>query len=228
MNKKLMLLAAGVLSALAFAALPALASADEFAQDCEGAVECTGTIAGGVSELENSAGERIRCTGVNGSASFPSTVTTGSVSLNFTECREQVTFFKFKCNSEGAAAGEIKVGLFTYHIINLEHTPTTTPGIKITNINVTIECTGFAKKTVTGKVIGEIEEASSICNTFVNAHKINFAQSATTGKQKWIQTETTGTTTDLESNNHNGGPYLTSAQIGTGTITWDHNVKITC
>jgi len=228
MNKKLMLLAAGVLSALAFAALPALASADEFQAHCEGAAECTGTIAGGVSELENSAGERIKCTGLTGNAKFATTSTTGTANLVFTECREQITAFKFKCNGGGGGAGEIKVNNLTYHLINLEETPTTTPGLKFTGVNVTFECTGFSKKTVTGEVAGEIEEASTICNSAVNSHKINFEQSTTTGKQRWGQTETTGTFTDLISNNDAGGSYLTSAQIGTGTVTWNHPVKITC
>jgi len=122
-----MLLAAAALAAIAFAAQSAPASADEFQAHCEGAAECTGTIAGGVTELENSAGERIRCVGLAGVAGFATTTTTGTASLIFTECREQITAFKFKCNSAGAGAGEIKVSNLTYHVINLKETPATTP-----------------------------------------------------------------------------------------------------
>jgi len=78
---------------------------------------------------------------------------------------------------------------------------------------MSVDCLGFEKKTVTGEVIGEIEEASTVCNAFVAAHKINFEAGATTGSQKWTQTETTGSTADLISNNdtevHPKSTYLT-------------------
>jgi len=229
MNKKLMLLAAGVLSALALAALPALASADEFEAHCEVNIHiCEGEITGGASTLVSDNGDTITCSAVGGTTSFTSTSTTGEASLHFTGCREHVTFFTFQCNSAGAAAGTIKTNAMTFHVINLEHTPTTKPGIKFTSVSVTFECTGFSKKTVTGSVIGEIENAAGICNTAVSTHSVDFKDNGTTGVQTWMHTETTGTTTDLIANNDAGGSYTTAAQIGTATIHWNHPVKITC
>jgi len=224
-----MLLAAGVLSALAFAALPALASADEFQAHCEGAATCTGEITGGVAELRNSGGEVIKCTGLTGSTGFTSTTTTGTASFIFTGCREQVTIFKFQCRTPGSTNnGEITVNNLTYHVINLEHTPTTKPGIKFTNVSVTFTCAGFSDKTVTGSVVGTIEESNTVCEHEMSTMAVTFEESATQGTQKWTQTETTGTKTDLISNNDAGGAYSTSAQVGTGIIHWNHPVRVTC
>lgn len=222
-----MLLAAGALAALAFAALPTIASAGEYEAHCEGAAECTGTITGSHAELNNDNNEAITCTITEGTTSFTSTSTTGKASLTFKECREQITIFHFKCNSPGLPAGHITVPNLVYHVVNLEHSPQTVPGIKFTDVNVTFECTGFSKKTVTGSVVGEILNPASVCEKSVSTHSVKFAQ-ASTGVQKWMQITTTGTKTDLISNNHAGGTYTTSAQIAEGTIHWSKPVKITC
>ena len=57
MSKKLMLLAAGALSALAFAALPAIASAEELQMHCPSA-PCVGTIAATNGRTPNDPGKR--------------------------------------------------------------------------------------------------------------------------------------------------------------------------
>jgi hypothetical protein len=228
MSKKLMLLAAGALTALAFAALPAVASAGEYILDCEtGAGKvCEGTVAGGASSLSNGAGETITCTGVEGTATATGGTSTGTLSLIFVGCHETVTIFHFTCNSSGLAAGRIATGSLQSHVINIEHGGTT-PGILVTNANVTFECTGFSKKTVTGNVIGHLENPQ--CNTFAVAHTANFTASAH-GIQAYTQVTTTGTIQDLIQNNDAGGAYQTSAQVGTGTITWKagDKVNITC
>jgi hypothetical protein len=230
MNKKLMILAAGALAALAFAALPAGASALEYTADCEGAAVCTGTVAGGASQLRNDKEEGISCTAVNGAASVTNASATGTLELNFTGCVETITGFKFKCNSPTGAAGEVKTGAMVTHLIYLEPNKGT-PGIKVTlpAAGVTFTCAGFSKKTVTDKVIGHISNPN--CNTFQASHTADFAEAAgKPGVQQWMQATTTGPTTDLTSNNHAGGVYTTSAQIGSGVITWavGHKVKLTC
>jgi hypothetical protein len=222
---KLMLLAAGALTALAFAALPAAASATEYIAHCEVGASCSGTVTGGLSELENNTGEKIHCTAVEGTATATSGTSTGTVELSFTGCRETVTFFRFSC-SNTATAGKITTNTMPSHLINLEH-GATTPGIKLTEVNVTFTCAGFSKKTVTGKVIGHLHDPN--CGTFQSTHSIGFETSGP-GTQKYTQTETTGTTTDLVSNTDEPGAfYHTSGQRGTGTIHWTNNkVKITC
>jgi hypothetical protein len=225
MNNKLMLLAAGVL--IAIAAHPALASAGEYALHCEGAVECTGTITGNHVELKNDANEAITCTTFEGSTSFTSTSTTGTASLTFRECREQITFFHFKCNSPGLGSGHITAPNLTYHVINLEPSPGVKPGIKFTNVAVTFECAGYSTKTMTGSLVGEMLNPASFCNQSVTTHTVKFAQSSA-GVQQWMQVTTTGTKTDLVTNDDAESAYTTSAVITEGPIHWSRPVKITC
>lgn len=236
MNKKLMLLAVGALTALAFAALPALASATEYEAHCQDAkgntvAICEGEVTGGTAELRNSNNEIIKCTGTGGTTSFATTTTTGTANLKFTGCKEQATIFKFNCNSVGSGTGIIEAANLTYHLINLE-SGVKTPGIKFTGISVTFTCAGFSDKTVTGSVVGHMHDPATICNQALATHSVNFQEKVggPVGTQTWMQTETTGTKTDLISNNDAGGTYFTSSQVATGTIHWkDGNlVKITC
>jgi len=224
MKHKLMLLAVGALAALAFAALPAVATAGEFAADCETGASCTATVEGGAAELVNSAGEGISCTAVSGTASVTSGSSTGSVKLAFTGCRENVTIFHFSCTNT-ATSGKIETNTLTSHNIYIEPNAST-PGVLLTGVNVTFSCAGFANKTVTGSIIGHIENPQ--CGTFAASHSITFEKSAN-GVQKYMQVTTSGEKFDLISNNDNGGEYLTSSQTGTGTLKYNSNkVKLTC
>jgi hypothetical protein len=231
MNRKLILLGAGVLTALAFAALPAVSSAGEFEAHCEGAATCTGTItaaAGTIIELENDAGQRIRCTELSGSASFTSTTRTGTATLDFGNCREQETWFTFSCNTPGKPTGTVLVPDLVYHIVNLNDPPKgepNTPGIAFTGVNTTFTCPGFEDKTVTGNILGHIETA---CNTSSTTTSVNFeAAILPTGTQKFEQITRTGPFLDLTSGTH-ANDTTTSSQSGTGIVHWDKNVKITC
>jgi hypothetical protein len=235
MNKKLMLVAAGVLAALVFAALPAVASAGEFEGDCENArATCEGTIDGLETRLVNSRGEGIVCSSVGGRAIQRNASSTGEAEFIFRGCRENVTIFRFSCNNTGTA-GEIRTNRMVSHLIYLEPNTQarTTPGILLTNANVTFTCAGFARKTVTGNVIGHIENPQ--CNAFAAEHRVNFEEVAgSPGTQRWQQITTEGTRFDLVSNEDEpegpGSIYKTSAQSGTGTITWraGEHVKLTC
>ena len=230
MSKKLMLLAAGALAALAFAALPAVSLAGEYTLDCETGVGkvCEGTVAGGAASLSKVSGETTSCTGVEGTATATGGTSTGTLSLTFTGCKETVTIFKFSCNSPGQAAGRIATGNLVSHVINIEPAgQTKTPGILVTNANITYECTGFSKMTYTGNFIGHFENPQ--CGTSSASHSVNFTATAH-GQQTYKQVTTTGTVFDLVSNNHTGGSYQTAAVVGTTTITWKagDKVNITC
>jgi hypothetical protein len=202
----------------------------EYPVDCEGAEICQAGVAGAAIQFRDTASEAIFCTAVNGTDSVTNNSSTGTLSLNFTNCVETITGFKFKCNSPGAAAGEVKTGVMVTHYIYLEPNKTT-PGKKITlpAAGITYTCAGFSKKTITDKVIGHISNPN--CNTFQASHTTDFAEAAgMPGVQRWMQATTTGPTTDLTSNNHNGGPYVTTALVGSIVSNWPvgHKVKLTC
>jgi hypothetical protein len=224
MNKRLMLLFAGALTALAFAALPAVASAGEFPADCETGTACSATIAGGHAELLNTNGEGITCTGTSGSATVTSGSSTGTAKLIFTGCRENITPFHFTCTNT-ATSGRIETNTLTSHNIYIEP-EAKTPGILLTGINVTFTCAGFSDKTVTGDIIGHTKNPN--CGNFSSSHTLVF-EAAQAGHQKYMQVTTTGNTYDLISNNDAGGAYITSSQTGEGTVTYTKNrVKLTC
>jgi hypothetical protein len=229
MSKKLMLLAAGVLSALAFAALPAIASAEEYQVHCPTA-PCVGNISGTNAEhairLENDNGEKIDATAVNGTVSIGAgTTTTATTELNFTGSKETISGFNFSCKSAGAAAGEIRTGSIPLHFVNLT-SGGTNPGVLLTNINVTLECAaGIVTKTVTGNIIGTITTAN--CKAASASNVVTFNISGTPGTQEhelW-----TGTAYDLISGPHSPDT-TTSAQTGRGVITWQkgNEPTITC
>jgi hypothetical protein len=234
MNKKLMLLALGALAALAFTALPGAASAKETALKCEKS-PCTFTIHGGVSEFSTPAPDTVKCTSVTGSGEAINLVsnetTTFKVSLKFHECKEQNTIFKFACTTPGQPSGTIVSNTITGHFVALEKVHAESEnGVLLTDSKGTFTCAGgFARTTVTGNVIGENEEK---CNSAATAtQKLNFVASKH-GTQK-IETWTGGTYDLIGATNHNETPtatgsYETAAQSGTGFITWNQKVQVTC
>lgn len=226
MKKKLMALGAGALVVLAFAAIPAVASAGEFTADCSVGAECSGTITGGAAAFSNTAGETFSCTSVSGVATLTSGTSTGTVQLAAKGCKENVTIFKFSCNSVGAAAGEIKTGTLVGHGVYVDPNKSI-PGILITNVNMTFQCAGFSTRTVTGNVLGA--KPNPECGVFKKSESGTLEQTAH-GTQKYTQVTTTGTVFDLTSNNDSGGAYATSSLTGTLTITatGGTEVKATC
>jgi hypothetical protein len=226
MSKKLMLLAAGALTALAFAALPAVGSAGEFTADCGAGATCNATVAGGAASLGNIAGETISCTSVSGSASLTSGSSTGTVSLTFHGCKETETIFKFSCTSVGQPTGTIATGSMVVHLVYLDDDKIR-KGILITNLNVTFNCPGYSDKRVTGNVMGQITNPE--CGAFKASHRVVFA-ATTHGLQLFRWVTGTGTSFDLTSNNDTApGEYLTSSQVGEGTLTYiDKTAKLTC
>lgn len=227
MNRCLMLHAALTLTAVAFAALPALASAGEFTADCEnGAATCTANIVGtGVAEFANTSGERITCSATSGAATVQSGKTSGSVELNFTGCREHATFFTFQCNSVGKPAGQIATGAIPWFWIRI-----LVPalfGMLFVNTNMTITCAGFSDKRFTGNIIGALENPN--CGTFQANHTVVFEKSSD-GHQKYKQVTGSGSIHDLSSNNDTAsGAYATSSRTGTLHLNYTGTkVKLTC
>jgi hypothetical protein len=222
MSKKLMLLAAGALTALAFAALPAVASAAEFPLHCE-TVTCTSTISGGHAELRTAGSAvGITCTTSTGTASQPNNTTTGSVQLTFHGCKD--TAFGGACTSAGQLSGTIKTNSMVSHMIYIEHNKGT-PGVLLTGANVTITCLFNIKKTVTGNVIGHWDAPN--CGVTQSSHAVTFT-AVTPGNQKFMQITTTGTKYDLISSDHAGGAYETASQAGKGVLTHATKTALTC
>jgi hypothetical protein len=232
MNKKLMLLAAGALTALAFAALPALASAGEFVSTCEtGAGKvCTGSILGGNATLTDDSGSvlgKIKCASTTGTATATGGSTTGTVELTFAGCEDEL--FGGKCFNVGLQAeGKITTNTMISHNVYVEGT--TTKGALLTGTNVTFTCpTAGVTKTVTGNIIGEITNPQ--CGTAASTHTIAFTTKSPipanpASEQKWTQVTTTGAIFDLTSGSQ-ASDATTSAQIGTGAITWPAGDKVT-
>jgi hypothetical protein len=229
MSKKLMLLVAGVLSALALTALPSVASAGEPTLHCT-SLPCTYTVAGGVFEFSTTGGSTIKCTSVTGTGNQTAlSGTTGSVTLTFHECREQVTGFGFSCTGKEQPARTIKTNSLVTHNIFIEpkvQVPNGTPGVLWTNTNLTYTCAGFQNFTDTGAVIGHTENPQ--CNTATKTYKLEFAVVGH-GHQKFTTVTTTGLPFDMAVNNDTvSGAYETEAMKGTLTLTYNQNVTLTC
>jgi hypothetical protein len=230
MNKKLMLLVAGALTALAFMSLAGAASAKETKLKCEGAGACKYTIHGGESRFSLHGGDTVWCTTVEGEGEVTGLdanreSTTSNVELSFTGCKEQATIFHFAC-SNTATSGKVTTNTMVAHNIALPGTPTEA-GVLLTNAGVTFTCAGgFASTQVTGSVIGEYEKKCGPESTGT-VQKLEFKVPAhgTENDRVW-----TGVNYDLEgkTSHTGGGSYETAAQSGTGTLTFNQNVELTC
>lgn len=216
MSKKMMLLATA-LAALAFAALPAVASAGEPEVECNNTACGAFTIAGGPAELARAAGPKINCGSVTGTGSY-TTKTTGTIKLTFHTCKESI--FSTSCGTSGT----ITTNELTFHNIYLTDSKTT-PGVLITGVNVTFTCPSvFTHVAVTGDVIGHLESA---CTKHPgNPLLLNF-EKTTNGNQKYKHITGTGTTYDLDSS-VNGDAFGTASQTGTGKVTLKEAPTVTC
>jgi hypothetical protein len=212
MTKKLILLAAGALTALAFAALPAGASAEEkeahcSAAPCEGVVQSTG-----IAILTDDGGSKVECSKTTGTVTqTAATSSTVSVVLTFDECNND-------CNNEGSS--KITTNTLTGHIITVTKGDPKTMGILLTGVNTTFKCAfGLVTKTVTGNIIGTITNPE--CGVAKANHTISFTQSAA-GQQ--TDKTYTGSSFDLLSNG------TTASQTGEAHINYagGKTVTITC
>lgn len=229
MNKKLMMIVAGALTALAFTALASTASAQETAVKCETGSPCTFTVTGvGNTVFSIVGGDTVSCTGTTGSGAITplnasKESTTGNVQLKFTGCKETTSGFNFACNSSGQASGTITTNSMISHSISLPGTPNGA-GVLLTGANTEFSCAGgFASTLTTDNVIGEYETACGAASTG-STQKINFVV-----EKHGFQTDRTytGVTYDLKART-NTGAYATAAQSGTGILDFNQNVELTC
>jgi hypothetical protein len=231
MNKKLMLLVAGVLTALAFTALAGTATAKETKVKCEGAAgtACSFTVSGGETSPSMANGDTLKCGSVSGSGQVINLnaereSSTGTVQLLFAGCKEQNTVFHFAC-SNTATSGNVTTNVMTTHAVALPVT-TTEVGSLLTNAGVTFTCAGgFASTQITGSVLGEGEGK---CNTHTGTtHRGVFN---TTGDGAQALTTYTGSTFRLEgkTSHTSGGSYSNFAIAGTATLTFNQNAVLTC
>jgi hypothetical protein len=229
MNKKLMLLVVGALTALAFTALPGAASAKETALDCE-KMPCAFTVAGGPSTFSaKPSGDTVSCTSVTGAGEVTNP-TTSTVELTFHGCKETATIFKFACTTPGQPSGTITSNKMVSHNVALPGT-VNEAGILLTDSKGTFTCAGgFARTTVTGNVIGELETKCGAAPS--QTLNMNF-EVPSHGTQK-LNTWTGKTFNLIGATNHNETPtatsgYETAAQSGTGTLTFTgQKVQLTC
>jgi hypothetical protein len=228
MSKKLMLLAAGALTALAFAALPAVASAGEWKLDCPGGTEtCSFNTTGEHAELRAEEEPTITCTANTGSGTVSKGGTTGTFGITFTGCKATL-IFTFECHTSGAASGEIKVASSISHNVYLKDDKTD-PGILVTPATTTIICGSFSNITVTGNgLIGDVTQA---CNSESSTLNINFeASTSNTKTQRYEQNTLTGTLFDLHSVTAGSATTHTSVMVAKGTATFvgGGKGKVTC
>ena len=234
-----MSLAAGALSVLAFTALPRGAAAGEPHLKCE-AFPCTYTVHGGPTKFAELSGGTVWCTKVEGAGAITQSATeptkaakestTGAVELTFSGCTEENTIFHFACTGPGQASGVTKTGSLVTHNIYLNDAKK--QGILLTNISTTLTCAGgFSRSTITGNVIGELDETD--CGKATNVIKQTFTSTAH-GNQTWKHITGTGATYDLQlATNHNTTPssttgYETYAITDPTTLTFNQNVTLTC
>jgi hypothetical protein len=231
MKNKMMRLGLGAMVALAFAALPAVASAGEPEVTCGGAVCGAFTTHGGQATLATTSGTSVICTSNTGSGKY-TTKTTGELNLTFSGCKDEV--FGAACTTPGQASGFIKTGISVFHNIMIDSTaqapPSGTAGVLITNPvggvpYTTFNCLGFLHIEVSGNIIGHLE--SPACGSSSKEHKLVFANNGTLGHQKYMQVTTTGTLFDLTSK-VNGGAPSTSSMDATGITTFASAALVTC
>ncbi|HEX3043076.1 MAG TPA: hypothetical protein VHP56_13395 [Solirubrobacterales bacterium] len=238
MKKKSIISVVGALVALAFTALPSMASAEETALRCLTGPPCTFTLHGGITKLSAIGGDTMTCSAVAGSGqATPLTnneATTGNVELTLTGCAEANSGFKFKCNSPGQVAGTITANTLVTHNVKLPAaTASNEAGVLYTGTNVTYSCAGgLAIQTLTGNLIGENENKCGPGSRSAT-QKLNFLAETVAGvvqdgKQK-IR-EWTSVKYDLEDKtNHAGaGSYETFAIESTWTATFNQEVELTC
>jgi hypothetical protein len=166
MSKKLMLLAAGALTALAFVALPSVAAAGEW--ECErfnsevcGAFTGSSNLATALTQDPRVAGElvpTIICISNSTTGKYTNQTTVEEVAVTFKTCG----YGSSECHSAGQAGGVIKTFDLVAHNVQLEKTPAVSPlGVLLTpnpknNEFATITCGGSLVTHVKGNgVIGE-------------------------------------------------------------------------
>jgi len=200
MSKKLILLAAGALTILAFAALPSIASAGTWNCETSAGAIC-GTFDGNnttVTKLTfHESTESIECRETTIHGEYKTKTTGENLTLTFHECESPA--FGGECHSSGQASGVIKTFDLDFDNILID---AGTPGLLITPNTanhefMTFVCAGIVTVHLTGNgVIGDLTRS---CNSEVAAgvtSTLDF-ESIAPGTQKYMQITTTGTKYDM-------------------------------
>ncbi|HYH53191.1 MAG TPA: hypothetical protein VD761_03590 [Solirubrobacterales bacterium] len=222
MKQKLMLLATGALTALAFAALPAAASAGTPEVHCpNGAASCAISIAGGHSELtKTNSFVKVTCTSTTGTGSL--NTTGGTIQLTFHGCKESV--FGTSCTTAGQSSGTIKTTVLP--VDNRYVTAgKTAPGVLITPASgsshfATFNCIDGTHVVTGNGVMGILTTG---CASPQAALKLKFSQSSA-GHQLHKQVTGSGTIFDL----HEGANTAAMVAEGSVTPTGGGSFTVTC
>ena len=229
-KKKMTLLVAGLLTALAVMALAGTATAKETKLKCEGTGFCLFTISSGVTTFSMIGGDTVRCSGGFGNGEVTGLnaereSTTSTVQVLFSNCREQNTVFGFTCTNT-ATAGNITTNVMTMHNVALPGT-SSEAGVLMTNAGVTFTCAGgFASTQITGSIIGEYETK---CNT--NTGWLQTISFNTFGDGWQHLTTYTGATLfklEGKTSHSGGGGYTSAAQGGTARLSFNEEAVLTC
>jgi len=240
MSKRMVLVAASVLAALAFAALPAAASA---APSVDFSVEnptFSGTF--GEATLTAVGQEEIVCTSenhVNGSWETTNKVgTTGHISLTFTHCHPKETP-GIACTTSGQASGVITTGSSLFHLVYITsdiNTPSTmltkVPGLLVTPPSggtfAEFNCSFLVHLKIAGTgIIGKV--TAPTCGSAASGSSTVQFTSASTGKQTYQLAEGNATTYHLTSSLNSGSAVEASEDVeSTTTLAGGATGQLTC
>jgi hypothetical protein len=214
MSKNTMLLALAITSVALFA-LPAMASPQEIHWEPAEAF----TIASAGGELRASGEPTLTCTKIEGTGKFDTgSMTTGTMTLDYTGCHMAVLGITASCKSEGAAtAGTIASG-GSFHLITIS---AGVPGFLLTTSETTLVCAGLSAIMRSGSLIGTI--ISPKCGESSKTLMLSFT--ATESTQTHLSY--TGTKLDLATRTGSGGD-ITTAWIGATTITQSNAGRLNC
>jgi hypothetical protein len=225
MNIRLSFAFITAIAVLALSGLPSTCLAGEFNADCAAGIECGYTFEGSEIRFGSLNGFTMGCPRVTGNGTIKSGTSTGSFQLLIHECHETISGFNFKCSSAGQPPGTVTTNSMVTHLVYLDQSRTT-PGILLTGMNLTFTCPVYGSTTITGNMLGHIEDPQ--CNLFTSQHSISFAASSD-GQQKYTQVTTTGTVFDLTANDDSGGEYKTVSIANNETFSHSSNqIKFTC
>jgi hypothetical protein len=220
MSKKITLLVAGALAAFAFAALPAIASADPALDPAGGKFPVSVTEAGGVAKLTTTS-LTVTCQTSTGSGSLESSGT-GSITFTFHTCTGPLGA---SCTSAGQPSGTIHTSLFSWH---LKYKKGTKKPVSLITANAghfaTFACAGITTEVLGNGIIGEV--TSPECGKASTTSTVSY-KSTSAGNQEIKEVEGEATVWDLKSKT-SGGSEVTAAEDGSGTLTFGESVTLTC
>ena len=233
MIKRTML--AACLAALAFAALPAIAAAEETTSNpggpfLEGATEGTGfEITGPKGELNTVGGKFVKCESASGGGEFKDPET-GTIELTFHGCK---TTLNIPCTTPGAEpSGTIQVGPLPFHLKTVDHEGQHKPGVLITPAEknekgvgpfTEFKCSFAGTVKVKGNgIIGTItdpEEGVAQSTATVKFQEILNEEGEPTGVQTHQKVTNDETSYHLESS-FNGAEYEEAAEEASGEMNF--------